>query len=341
LGELWSLFRIVSPGLFGSWEDFRDRFAVPIERDRDPARKSTLTRLVRPFLLRRTKEGVAPELPPLTEITRTVTPSRAERALYDDVRLATLAQLEARTESPQDRIIALAAITRLRRLACHPRLLDAKSAVPSSKLHAFFELVDEIRESNHRALVFSQFTDHLALVREALDGRNIDYLYLDGATPAAKRDALVAQFQNGNAPLFLISLRAGGTGLNLTAADYVIHLDPWWNPAVEDQASDRAHRIGQTRAVTVVRLVAENTIEEAVLALHAEKRALADAILDGAEAAARLSTADLVALVKAGFSAEAREDNANAEEGDDTFAERDRAQSSPPPPRVRARRRSS
>jgi hypothetical protein len=173
------------------------------------------------------------------------------------------------------------------------------SNAESSKLAAFLELADELVESGHRALVFSQFTDHLAVVREALSAKGYAYQYLDGSTPAAARGVQVDQFQRGAAPFFLISLRAGGTGLNLTAANYVIHLDPWWNPAVEDQATDRAHRIGQQRAVTVVRLVARATIEEAVLTLHESKRALAEEILEGADAAARLSTRELVDLVRA------------------------------------------
>jgi SNF2 family DNA or RNA helicase len=187
---------------------------------------------------------------------------------------------------------------RLRRLASHPRLVDDASKVPSAKMEAALEVIDEVLEGGHRALVFSQFTDHLALLRAELDARGVKYLYLDGSTKAAERTRLCASFQAHEAPLFLISLRAGGTGLNLTAADYVVHLDPWWNPAVEDQATDRAHRIGQTRAVTVVRLVVSSTIEEAVVSLHAEKRALAEGLLDGTDAAATLSVRQLIDLMK-------------------------------------------
>src|SRR5690606_273215 len=148
---------------------------------------------------------------------------------------------------------------------CHPRLYDPASDVPSSKLRRLLDVVDELRAEGHRALIFSQFTRHLALVRAALEERGVRLLYLDGQTPARERDALVARFQAGEADVFLVSLKAGGTGLNLTAAGYVIHLDPWWNPAVEDQATDRAHRIGQDKPVTVLRLVARGTIEEAIL----------------------------------------------------------------------------
>jgi len=162
------------------------------------------------------------------------------------------------------------------------------------------ETADELREGHHRALVFSQFTSHLAIVREALDARGITYQYLDGQTAAATRRERVDAFQRGESDFFLISLKAGGTGLNLTAADYVIHLDPWWNPAVEDQASDRAHRIGQTRPVTVYRLVVKDTIEEQILKLHAAKRDLVAGILDGTDQAAKLSTRELIDLIALG-----------------------------------------
>ncbi len=302
LGELWSIFRVACPGLLGSWEWFRERFALPIEQRGDRDAREALTRLLRPFLLRRTKEAVAPELPPITEIVRTIELGPSERAAYEAARLAAvnaMTSMAAGGEAPTERFAALAALMKLRRLACHPRLVDTRSTASSAKLSTARAIIDEIVESGHRALVFSQFTDHLALLREALDAAKIGYQYLDGSTPAAARTARVEAFQRGECPLFLISLRAGGTGLNLTGADYVLHLDPWWNPAVEDQATDRAHRIGQTRAVTVVRLVTRGTIEEAVLALHAQKRALAEGILDGADAAARLSTSELIDLVRA------------------------------------------
>jgi SNF2 family DNA or RNA helicase len=169
--------------------------------------------------------------------------------------------------------------------------------LPSAKREALLELVEELRENRHRALVFSQFVGHLALVRAALDERGIAYQYLDGGTPAREREKRVAAFQAGEGELFLISLKAGGTGLNLTAADYVIHLDPWWNPAVEDQASDRAHRIGQQRPVTIYRLIVADSIEEGILALHRKKRDLADALLEGADASATLSMDDLLGLI--------------------------------------------
>jgi SNF2 family DNA or RNA helicase len=169
--------------------------------------------------------------------------------------------------------------------------------IESSKLTLLMRLLEDILPRGHRALLFSQFTRHLALVREALDARDIGYLYLDGSTPAGQRAGLVERFQAGEAPLFLISLKAGGTGLNLTAADYVVHLDPWWNPAAEDQASDRAHRLGQRKPVTIIKLVAEDTIEEKVLALHGHKRELADAIMQDRAMPARIDLDVLQSLL--------------------------------------------
>ncbi|MHB8417284.1 MAG: DEAD/DEAH box helicase [Myxococcales bacterium] len=319
LGELWSLFRILSPGLLGSWEQFRERFANPIERGRDPARRAALAGVVRPFVLRRAKAQVAPELPSRTEAVLSVRLSPQERKLYDATRLAALAKLEGLKGDGAGRDVRfqiLAELTRLRQLACHPRLVDPASPAGSAKLERFLAAVETLREEGHRALVFSQFVKHLALVREALDARGVSYQYLDGATPAAEREARVDAFQRGEGELFLISLKAGGTGLNLTAADYVIHLDPWWNPAVEDQATDRAHRIGQDKPVTVYRLVAEGTVEETILALHAQKRDLVEGLLAGADTAAKLSAEDLLDLIRAGATA-----NAAPEEPDDRLGE--------------------
>ncbi|MCC9655138.1 DEAD/DEAH box helicase [Rhodopirellula halodulae] len=302
LGELWSLFRTLSPGLLGSWQRFRSRFAEPIERHGDADRRESLARLVRPFVLRRTKDKVLKELPPRTEITLRAELSAPERKLYEDARLAALAELTTGGAAPNHegrrRIQTLSWLTRLRQLACHPSLVEPSWKGTSSKLQLMLSLVDELREGDHRALVFSQFVKHLNVVRNALDERGITYQYLDGATPSHERQRRVDAFQNGEGDLFLISLKAGGTGLNLTAADYVLHLDPWWNPAVEDQATDRAHRIGQERAVTVYRLVAERTIEEQILQLHADKRELVAGVLDGTDAAAKLQTQDLIDLIK-------------------------------------------
>ena len=299
LDELWSLFGFVNPGVLGSREGFQKRFARPIEKDRDPHARQALRALIRPFLLRRTKAAVLSELPPRTEQTLNVEMPEAERAFYEALRQRSLERIAA-LDAPEGRrkIQILAEITRLRRACCNPALIDPAAGIPSGKLAAFMELVEELIRNRHRALVFSQFVGHLELVRAALDGEGIRYEYLDGSTPSAEREKRVASFQAGGADLFLISLRAGGTGLNLTAADYVVHLDPWWNPAVEDQASDRAHRIGQERPVTIYRLIMQDSIEQQILGLHRDKRDLATDLLDGTETTARLSEEALLDLIR-------------------------------------------
>jgi SNF2 family DNA or RNA helicase len=294
LGDLWSLFHLIAPGLLGSWARFRARFAVPIERYENEERASVLRALVAPFMLRRTKLEVASELPPRTEVVHLVELSQAEQDLYnaalDHARLA----LGKRRKDGARTVQILAELTRLRQLACHPRLVLDDARVGSSKLAALVELLEDLLPRGHKVLIFSQFVRHLALVREAVEGLGAAYLSLDGSTPAGQRAQLVERFQRGEAPLFLISLKAGGTGLNLTAADYVVHMDPWWNPSVEDQASDRAHRIGQLRPVTVVKLVSQGTIEERVLGLHEHKRRLAKLVIEDDSAAT--SELDLDAL---------------------------------------------
>ncbi|NLI79060.1 MAG: DEAD/DEAH box helicase [Candidatus Riflebacteria bacterium] len=309
LGELWNLFRFLNPGFLGSMERFNQRFAIPIQKYGDRQAQSRLKRLIQPFILRRTKSQVLEELPPRTEITLQVDLSGEERALYESMRRRAVEKLaDAREAGEALPIRILAEITRLRRLCCHPRLAipdphlagdgPSPGGIASSKLALFEEVVDELLENRHKALVFSQFVDHLAIVRELLERKNIAYQYLDGGTPPRLRQKAVDAFQAGTGDLFLISLKAGGLGLNLTAADYVIHLDPWWNPAVEDQASDRAHRIGQQRPVTVYRLITTGTIEEKIVQLHSRKRDLADGLLEGADLAARISPEELLALLK-------------------------------------------
>jgi superfamily II DNA or RNA helicase len=299
LGDVWSLFHLLVPGLLGSWARFRARFAVPIERYENEERSAALRGLVMPFLLRRTKREVEQELPPRTDVVHLVELSQAERDLYDAA-LAHARRAIGKRRGVDDTARAvqiLAELTRLRQLACHPRLVLEDERVTSSKLEALLGLLDDVLPRGHRVLIFSQFVRHLGLVREALDARGIISLTLDGSTPAAERGARVAAFQAGEAAVFLISLKAGGTGLNLTAADYVVHLDPWWNPSAEDQASDRAHRIGQQHPVTVVKLVAQGTIEERVLGLHAHKRRLARVVTDGGEPIEGLDLEALQALI--------------------------------------------
>ncbi|WP_165671811.1 DEAD/DEAH box helicase [Metapseudomonas otitidis] len=297
LGELWNLFRFINPGLLGSQESCDARFATPIERGDVSARRA-LRKLIQPFLLRRLKSQVLEELPPRTEITYRVPLSTEETHLYEALRQQALSNLEAPEGGSANPVQMLAEITRLRRFCCHPSLSVPGSTLEGSKLQAFAEITEELLASGHRALVFSQFVDHLQIVRRWVEHNGITYQYLDGATPAKERRSRVEAFQAGQGDLFLISLKAGGSGLNLTAADYVIHLDPWWNPAVEDQASDRAHRMGQQRPVTVYRLVAEHTIEEQIVALHQRKRDLADNLLEGGEMSARLDAEALLRLLR-------------------------------------------
>ena len=294
LAEIWALFEIAVPGLLGSFNRFTDRFVLPIERDKDREQQRLLKRLVSPFILRRTKTDVLNELPEKTEMTVKVELAAEEKALYEELREETQVSLE---NGEINAMQALTSLMRLRQAACSAELIDPALTIPSSKTQAFLKLADELIENRHRALVFSQFTSHLALIRRALDEKGIKYLYLDGSMSPAQRMKLVEAFENGEMPLFLISLKAGGTGLNLTAADYVIHMDPWWNPAIEDQASDRAYRIGQERPVTIYRLIAAGTVEEKILKLHATKKSLADALLEGTEMSSRLGREEIMELL--------------------------------------------
>ena len=298
LGEIWNLFNFVNPGLLGTMQHFNDTFVKP---DNEHARKY-LRKLIAPFILRRTKAAVLDELPAKTEIVKKIQLSESEMAYYEALRRQALLNLESSDGNQGSKQLqVLAEITKLRQASCNPALVDPNINIPSSKMAAFLEIVDELIENKHRALVFSQFVKHLSLMRAALDLKGIKYQYLDGSTPIPEREKSVKRFQGGEGELFLISLKAGGLGLNLTAADYVIHLDPWWNPAIEDQASDRAHRIGQTRPVTIYRLVAENTIEEKIIQLHNTKRDLADSLLEGSDQSARMSMNELVSLIQEGF----------------------------------------
>jgi SNF2 family DNA or RNA helicase len=306
LGELWNLFRFVNPGLLGTSDQFNLRFAGPIEKASDKraelAARTRLRRLTQPFILRRTKAQVLSELPPRTEIVLPVELSAEETALYESLRRDALERI-ATLEAPQaqKQIQILTEMMKLRRACCNPQLVAPDSGIRSSKLEAFARLVDELLENRHKALVFSQFVDHLTLLRKHLDERGIRYQYLDGSTPMQERKRRVDAFQAGDGDLFLISLKAGGVGINLTAADYVIHMDPWWNPAVEDQASDRAHRMGQQRPVTIYRLVTRHTIEEGIVDLHRHKRDLADSLLEGTDVAARLTPGDMLEMLQAGL----------------------------------------
>jgi len=289
LGELWSLFHFLMPGFLGSQARFKDRFRTPIEKHADPERMDQLRRRITPFMLRRNKREVADELPAKVENTTSVTLDGAQADLYETIRLATE---KAVRQSLQDKGLAksqiqvLDALLKLRQVCCDPRLVSSVPAAQhiqqSAKLELLMELLPEMLAEGRRVLLFSQFTTMLGLIEDALKNRNIAWTKLTGQTQ--QRDRAIARFTSGEVPLFLISLKAGGTGLNLPQADTVIHYDPWWNPAVEEQATGRAHRIGQRSQVFVYKLVAEGTIEERILALQARKAALAESLYSGAVA---------------------------------------------------------
>ncbi|MBI4890442.1 MAG: DEAD/DEAH box helicase [Acidobacteria bacterium] len=280
LGELWSLFEFLNPGMLGEARALK--LTGGLARNPDVETRKLLAHALRPFILRRTKRQVASELPEKTEQTVYCEMGEKQRKAYDDLRQHYRQSLLARIDRnglSKSKVHVLEALLRLRQAACHPALLDPKySKSESAKFEELFERLEEIREEGHKALVFSQFTSLLELVRARLDGEGVEYAYLDGAT--RDRQAAVERFQNSEeCGLFLISLKAGGLGLNLTAAEYVFLLDPWWNPAVEAQAVDRAHRIGQTKNVFAYRLIAKGTVEEKVLELQKTKRELAESII--------------------------------------------------------------
>ena len=291
LADLWSIMNLINPGLLGTANQFNERFTGPIEKDRDTVTRQRLRRLVSPFLLRRTTAQVLQDLPPRTEIIHRVEPSEQERNFLEALRQSAserVKELDA-AEGDASSFHVLAELTRLRRAACDPRLVAPELGIVGAKAQAFEQIVRELVDGQHKALVFSQFTGFLKLLAERLDSSGIAYQYLDGSTPAPERAKRVQAFQRGEGEVFLISLKAGGFGLNLTAADYVIIVDPWWNPAAEDQAMGRAHRIGQERPVTVYRLVTAGSIEERIVELHHDKRSLADGILEGQEDATPIS----------------------------------------------------
>lgn len=307
LGDLWSIFHFLQPGLLGSARSFNSRYVKAVDKERNVSLQATLRAQVQPFILRRTKSEVLGDLPPLTVLRHDVELSESETSRYALLRRQIHDKLYTAAGRRDNKLEILAEITRLRRFCCHPRLVFPDARAEGSKVRVFLDLVEELRESEHRALVFSQYVDFLGIVREHLDEVGISYQYLDGSTPQSKRQASVDAFQAGEGTLFLISLKAGGFGLNLTAADYVIHLDPWWNPAVEAQATDRAHRIGQSRPVTVCRLVTRDTIEESIVRLHERKRAVAESLLAGGGQAAQLETSELLDLIEGAVTVTASE----------------------------------
>jgi superfamily II DNA or RNA helicase len=295
LDELWSLFHFANRGLLGGRSDFKERYADPIARGDDGA-AARLRARIRPFLLRRRKRDVAPELPPRTDVVLHCELDDRERAIYDAVRAATRQEVLDRLAHGGSVLAALEALLRLRQAACHPALLPGQQAESSAKVDMLVESLGVIAAEDGKALVFSQWTSLLDLIEPHLRSADIAFTRLDGST--RDRAGVVASFQDpAGPPVLLISLKAGGTGLNLTAADHVFLCDPWWNPAAEDQAADRAHRIGQDRPVLVYRMVSKDTVEERILALQTSKRALADAALGEADRAASLTRDDLLALL--------------------------------------------
>ena len=301
LGELWSLFHFLMPGFLGDNKKFTQTFRKPIEKRQDEDRQLALTRRVRPFMLRRTKEEVVSELPEKTEIIQHIELLPSQRDLYESVRLAMHSKIQAEIEEKglrRSQIVILDALLKMRQVCCDPRLLKIESArniKESAKLQFLVETLPEMIEENRKILLFSQFTSMLALIELELQKLNIPYALLTGQTK--DRQAPINDFQSGKVPLFLISLKAGGTGLNLTAADTVIHYDPWWNPAVENQATDRAYRIGQSKPVFVYKLVTVNTVEEKILNMQHYKAALFASVLEGGSAGrGPITPADLEAL---------------------------------------------
>lgn len=296
LGELWNLFQFINPGLLGSYEHFQQKFIQPIEQEHDKQRQLQLNRIVHPFMLRRTKQEVVEELPDKEDITIPVELSEEEMAVYEIIRRRAKQLVENGGE--QVNVVALAEITRLRQAACCASLVERAWKGQCSKIQQLLELMTELKRGGNRTLVFSQFTSFFKLICRHLDDAGENYLYLDGSVPVKKREKLVQEFQEGDSPFFLISLKAGGLGLNLTGANYIIHLDPWWNPAIEQQATDRAYRIGQTQKVTAYHLISSHTIEEKIMRLHESKRNLADALLEGAAVSHKLTAQELMDILE-------------------------------------------
>jgi len=300
LAELWSIFDFIMPGYLQSYRRFKSNYETPIIRHSDLAKIDRLRTLVRPFILRRLKSDVLRELPDKIEKVLAVPLGEEQQNLY----LGTLAQVKrelaerlAEITGPQGRIAALAALTRMRQICCDPSLIFENYQGESAKREACLELIESCVESGNRMLLFSQFTSMLDILQNELDNRGISYLRLDGSTPKTTRQHLVDRFNSDTTSVFLISLRAGGTGLNLTGADVVIHYDPWWNLSVQNQATDRTHRIGQQKIVQVFKLIAQSTVEERIMALQEQKADLAnEIILEGGNAFDTLTSEELMAL---------------------------------------------
>ncbi len=303
LGELWSLFHFLMPGFLGNAKQFKERFQDPIEKEQNTLRQQALRQRLKPFLLRRHKTQVEQDLPSKTEILQHIALEKKQRDFYETLRASMHQEVQAEIETrglKKSQFFILEALLKLRQVCCAPALLSAKAAqkVPSAKLAYLIELVQTLAQEGRRMLIFSQFVSMLDLIATELTLLQIDYEMLTGST--RHRDAVIERFQRGTMPVFLISLKAGGVGINLTAADTVIHYDPWWNPAVEKQATDRSWRLGQDKKVFVYKLIAEDTIEDKIVHLQAKKQRLADSIeAEGGAEELRISQADLLHLLAA------------------------------------------
>ena len=298
LGELWSLFDLILPGYLADQQSFRNHYRKPIEEQGNQSRYAELSRRVRPFMLRRTKDQVTPELPEKTEIVRNVELNRQQKDLYETIRATMdkrIRTLLAEKGAARSQIEILDALLKLRQICCHPTLLNPEETASSAKLDYLMEMLEQLLDEGRRIIIFSQFTSMLALIETSLEAAGIGYEKLTGQT--RDRATPVKRFQNGDSPVFLISLKAGGTGLNLTTADCVIHYDPWWNPAAEQQATDRAWRIGQDKPVFVYRLITEGTVEERIRALQARKSQLADGLYGKADAFSSSITAEDISVL--------------------------------------------
>lgn len=296
LGELWSLFNFLIPGFLETNKVFNDFYKHPIEREQDTTRQQALVQRVKPFVLRRRKEEVVLELPPKTEIIKLCELHKSQRDVYETIRLSMQSRVQEEIQAKGlggSQIVVLDALLKLRQICCDPRLMKSQTAKKTSesvKLDVLRDMLEELLEEGRRILIFSQFTSMLALIEDELKTMNIPYVKLIGET--RDRQTPIDTFQSGKVPVFLISLKAGGVGLNLTAADTVIHYDPWWNPAAEDQATDRAHRIGQDKPVFVYKLIAQGTVEEKMLELQKRKRSVAEGVLGQAGEKTVALTAD-------------------------------------------------
>jgi SNF2 family DNA or RNA helicase len=300
LSELWSIFNFLLPGFLGKLEQFRHTFQIPIEKNADTTKREALIQRTKPFLLRRTKQAVLTELPPKTEILLPVEMEDEQRDFYESIRISVQQKvLQAIGEKGLERsqITVLEALLRLRQVCCDPRLVKIKAAkernTPSAKLTLLIEMLTNLVAEGRRVIVFSQFTQMLDLIAKELQCQQLPFVSLTGQTK--ERAPVIASFQEGEVPIFLLSLKAGGIGLNLTAADTIIHYDPWWNPAVERQATDRAHRIGQDKPIFVYKLVMKGTVEEKIVALQHRKQALLDDLITESGNTS-LTTSDLEAL---------------------------------------------